>query len=190
VVLNGLLEYKNRFLVTPSAMVRADVYRDVGPFRATEWGIAADLDMWIRIAQKYRLGILQEYLMHYRHGHGNWTQQHYHLRTEPERHFRILDAKISSDQSLVAPRALAAHEAHRAEDRIMLAINHYILDQLPAAAAMLRQVAPTQLLGSPRVQRLRLLALYLGLTVLVRLPRVPAVADAFYQRWHVRKRRR
>ena len=189
VVLNALLEHKNSFLVTPSAMVRASVYRDVGPFRDDEWGIASDLDMWIRIAQKYHLGILHEYLMHYRHGHGNWTQQHYHLRTEPERHFRILDAQVAQDRALVTPRALAAHEAHRAEDLTMLAVNHYILGLRQEMGVLLRRITLRRLLGSDRVERGRLLALCIGLRVLARLPRIPFVAEMFYRRWHTKSYR-
>lgn len=187
VILNALLTHKNRFLVTPSAMVCAAVYHDVGLYRGEEFGIASDLEMWVRIARRYSLGILQEHLMWYRHGHGNLSQRHYHLRTVPEAHFRILDAQLTSDSHLATTDALAAHDGHRAEDLIMLAINHYILGHLPESVALLRQVDPRRLLGSSRVQRGRLLVLLYGLKVLVRLPRVQFIADLCYRRWHVRE---
>lgn len=187
VILNALLEHKNKFLRTPSGMVRATVYRDVGPYRGEEFGIASDLEMWVRIARKYPLGILQEYLMFYRHGHGNLSQRHYHLRTEPEQHFRILDAHLVRDKHLAAPQALAAHEAHRAEDLIMLVINHYIHGRQPEVRALLRRIEVKRLLGSSRVQRGRLLIVLFGLKVLARLPHIALMADIFYRRWHVKE---
>lgn len=186
-ILNALLEYKNRFLCGPSSMVRASVYREVGLYRGHMHGIASDLDMWLRIAQQHPIGIVRECLMSYRHGHGNSTQRHYHLRTQPEGHFAILDACMA-----VGPRvslraeALAAHEAHRAEDQIMLAINHYIIGDLRKAAILLGHIRLRTLLRSHRVQRFRLALLYMSLSILARLPRIPPLADAFYRRWHIR----
>lgn len=52
-IFNALLEYKNRFLCGPSSMVRATVYKEVGPYHGQEFGIASDLEMWVRISQRY-----------------------------------------------------------------------------------------------------------------------------------------
>lgn len=187
-ILNALLEYKNRFLCGPSSMVRAAVYRELGPYRGQEFGIASDLEMWVRISQRYPIGILQECLMSYRHGHGNSTQRHFHLRTQPEGHFAILDGYLAHGPSVrVTSLALAAHEAHRAEDHIMLAVNHYILGDLPKAHMLLGQVRWSALLGSHRIQRVRLGLLCMVLCILVRLPRMTIIADAFYRRWHIKR---
>lgn len=186
-ILNTLLTHKNRFLRCPTAMVRASVYRDVGPYRAEEFRIAADEEMWLRIARRYQLGVLEAHLLRYRHHHGNATQAYYHLRTEPEIHFRILDEYLAAGgRALATPDALAAHEAHRAEDYLMLAVNRYIAGTLGPARAMLRKARPGRLLGSPAVQRMRLLALWLGLQLLCRLPHIDLVGRAFYERWHVK----
>lgn len=185
VIINGLLTHKNRFLVGPTSMVRASVYRELGPYRGDEYRIAADLEMWARIAKHHPLGIVHEYLHQYRHGHGNLSQNYYHLRTETEIHFRILDQHLASGaHALATPAALAAHEAHRAEDRLMVAINCYIRDDREKCRQFLRTVRLRRLLGSRQVQRARLFVLYLTLQMLVRLPRLSFVADAFYRRWH------
>lgn len=186
-VLNGLLTHKNRFFPAPSSMVRASVYKDVGDYRADEFDIASDLEMWLRIAGKYSIGILPEYLLRYRHGHGNWTQTYYHVRTDEEKHFQILDKYlVDGGRKFATPEALAAHEAHRAEDRLMVAVNHYILGKNKEARAVLGKVKVGQIFGSSVVQRGRLLALLSALRILLRIPRIPYFANIFYRRWHVK----
>ncbi len=184
-IINGLLTHKNRFLVGPTSMVRASVYRELGPYRGEEYRIAADLEMWARIAKHRPIGIVHEYLHQYRHGHGNLSQNYYHLRTETEIHFKILDQHLADGgDALATPEALAAHEAHRAEDQLMVAINCYIRDDREKCRQFLRMIHPRRLLGSRQVQRARLLILYLTLQMLSRLPRLGIVADIFYRRWH------
>jgi GT2 family glycosyltransferase len=187
VIFNTLLRYKNCFLRCPSCMVPAFVYQDVGLYRQELFRNTSDLDMWLRIAQQYPIGILEEHLFRYRRGHGCSSQKYHHLRTDPERYFQIMDLYLEAGgRALAAPDALAAYEAHRAEDQIMRTINHYILEQPEQSRMILSQVQVSRLLRSPNVQRGRLLALFLALQVLVRLPRISFVANLFYQRWHVK----
>jgi len=189
-VLNALLKHKNRFLRCPSSMVRARIYRDVGGYRDEEYRNNADLEMWLRIARKYSIGILEEHLFRYRYGHGNSAQRYRHLRTDPERHFLIMDRYLDDGgRALAAAEALAAHEAHRAEDAVMRAMNLYILGRREAARVVLGGVSVSRLLGSQRVQRKRLLMLFLLLRGLVCVPRIPLMASLFYRRWHARNGR-
>lgn len=188
VILNGLLTYKNRFLVGPTAMVPSRVYRHVGLFHET-YGIAADLEMWARIARQFPIGILDRHLHRYRHGHGNLTQGYYLLRAEPEHHFSILDEHLAAGGgALATAAALAAHEAHRAEDFLMLAINTYILGRHDESRQWLRRISAQRIVGSNVVQRSRLLVLFALLHVLARLPRISVMAKLFYWRWHRRSR--
>jgi GT2 family glycosyltransferase len=187
VVLNALLKYKNTFLTCPSSMVRAAVHRDVGNYRDIQFRNTSDLDMWLRIARKYPIGVLDEYLFSHRYGHGNSAQRYRRLRTDPERYFTIMDLYLQEgDSALATAEALAGYEAHRAEDNLMRAINAYILDQREQAQTLLRRVQPGKILGSATVQRTRLLILYLGLQCLVRLPRINFIAEVFYRRWNIR----
>jgi len=187
VVFNALLKHKNTFLTCPSSMVRASVYRDVGVYRDAEFRNTSDMEMWLRIARKYPIGVLEEYLFRYRYGHGNSAQRYRRLRTDPERYFRIMDLYLEKGDSAIATaEALAGHEAHRAEDHLMRAINFYILGELDQAREVLRLVRPGSILGSPTVLRARLVMLYGGLQCLVRLPRANFLAEAFYRRWSVK----
>lgn len=184
-VLNALLEYRNRFLRTPGAMVRREIYREVGPFSEDRYASAADLDMWMRIARRYPIAILEEHLFDYRHTATSEAHKALHLRTSPDLTFIVVDDHLEQGLAhLVRPLPAAAYEAYRQEDRLLIAANHYIRNELPAMRGVLRQVDLRRLLASPRVQRTRLVVLLAILTVLSRLPRITAIADRFYARWH------
>jgi len=187
-VLNALLTYKNRFLVCPSAMVRASTYAAVGLYREERYGIASDLEMWLRIARERPIAVLEEHLMKYRHFHGNASQQFEFLRTGPDAYFLVMDEYLGSgDRALARPDALAHFDAHRMEDRLMSVISHYIKGELREGRRLLGQVRLGALLRSSQVQRWRLVVLALGLRVLVRLPRVDWVARRMFGRWHVKR---
>lgn len=187
-VLNALLRHENRFLVGPSAMVRATAYAALGLYRGTEYGIGSDLEMWLRIARRHPLGLLNAHLMRYRHFHGNASQKHHHLRTTPEEHFLILDRYLDEgDRRLATPDALAAHEGHRAEDQLRIAVSHYIQEDLGAARQKLSTIRAGAILGGSGIQKTRLLILLMAFRVLARLPRNLFVADLFYRRWFVKR---
>lgn len=186
-ILNTLLMHKNRFLRCPSCMVRVSAYRDVGPYDQEHFRNTADLEMYLRIARKYPIIVLDEYLFRYRRGHTAMSSRYRHLRQQPENFFKIMDLYLEEGgRALATPRALAAYEAHRAEDFLMLAINNYIISQCEPAREMLQCAHARRIFASPRVQRWRLLLLWVAMQVLLRLPRIPALATMFYRRWHSR----
>jgi len=186
IILNALLNYKNCFLRCPSCMARAFVYRDIGGYHDKEFKNTADLEMYLRIAEQYPLGILDEFLFRYRWGHGNSAQRYRFLRADPERFFLIMDKFLAAGgTSLAEPAALAAYEAHRAEDHLMRVVNLYILDRRSEALLVLREIEFRRLIGSKRIQRWRLLLLFFALHLLVRMPRISLVAKIFHWRWHL-----
>jgi GT2 family glycosyltransferase len=188
VVFNALLEFQNRFLRTPGAMVRASVYQELGLYCEEKFGMAADLEMWLRISKNYPIAILPEHLFSYRHFHGSVSQDYDHLRTRPHIGFEIMDLYLDQGARAVATnKALAAYEAHRAQDRLMCAINAYIKGDLAEMRILLVRVDASRLLRSRRIQRGRMLVLLACAQLLCRLPRIGAVANIFHRRWH-RKR--
>jgi glycosyltransferase involved in cell wall biosynthesis len=54
------------FFVTPSIMVRREVYRAVGLFDQRSWRSSVDYEMWLRIACRYPVAVINRPLMHYR----------------------------------------------------------------------------------------------------------------------------
>lgn len=185
VVLNTLLRHKNCFLMCPSSMVRASVYRDLGGYRDAEFRNTSDMDMWLRIARVARIGVLEDRLFRYRYGHGNSAQRYHKLRIDPERYFRIVDLHLQQGGAAIAESdALRAHEAHRGADALRRAINAYILEQRDDCRRILAETSLRSLTGSRHVQRLRLAMMFLGLHLLVRLPRLGPVARAMSWRWN------
>jgi glycosyltransferase involved in cell wall biosynthesis len=62
----ALLRHSN-FLICPSAMVRTEIYKKkIMAMRGNVFGSAADLDMWLRIAQSHEIVFIDEPLMQYR----------------------------------------------------------------------------------------------------------------------------
>jgi hypothetical protein len=186
-VIDGLLRYKNRFLMAPGAMVRAQVYAQVGGYRAEPFGIAGDLEMWLRIARRHPVGLLEEHLFRYRHFHGNLSQHYNHLRTAPEKFFTVMDVELAEGARVVATQpALNAYEGHRAEDNLRIAVSHYIQGDLSQARALLAGIRMGTIARGRTLQRRRLLVLLAAFRVLSRLPRSKAVAALFLRRWFVK----
>ncbi len=186
-IFNALLRYTNHLLMCPTAMVRASVHADVGVYNQPVYRNTADMEMWLRIARSYPVGVLEQRLLRYRHFHDSSSMRYHKLRTEPGRYFWIMDLDLDNGGRAVAePDALAAHEAHRAQDLLMVTTSLYVRGDLEAARKMLDRVKWSALLGSGRIQRGRMLLLDLILRVATRLPRVPALADFFLRRWHAK----
>lgn len=182
-ILNALLKYKNRFLVCPTAMVRTSVYREVGLYRDEEFRNTADMEMWLRIVRRYPIGILEEYLLRYRHGHNSSHERYHRLRTDPERFFRIMDLDLAGGgRRFAAPANLRAFEAHRMEDLLMCGIRAYILNGSAEARSVLAVVTLRRLLEAPPSRRGRLLMLLTLLHCLVRAPRLPIVIQLLRRR--------
>jgi glycosyltransferase involved in cell wall biosynthesis len=149
-ILNILLRYKNCIFPAPSSMVRAAVYQDIEPYRGDEYAVAADFEMFFRIARQYPVAILGEHLFRYRWGHGNADQMDRLLRITPEPYFEIMDDHLAhGGLQLAFNDALSAHEAHRGEDAVMRAINCYILERDCEIPAILAESSPKRLLASP-----------------------------------------
>lgn len=66
-VMGSLTGGRNRILfVTPSVMVRADIYRECGFFDQSAYSSCCDTEMWLRIARSYNVAVIGRKLMKYR----------------------------------------------------------------------------------------------------------------------------
>ena len=185
-VLNGFLRHKNAFIRGGSGLFRREVLLEVGPFDPA-FDLRADLEMWLRLARRAPIAILDEYLVRYRFGHENSSRRYDRLRVEPEFFFEIVDRELATAGSGIAePDALAAYEGHRAEDLLFVAVNRYIVGDRRGARDVLRAVRLGALAGTNHVDRKRLVVLLLSMRGIVRLPRIPPLAALLYERWHGR----
>jgi len=183
-VFNAILTYQNIFLVCPTAMVPARIHRALGVYRQDTWRNSADLDMWLRILRGHPILVLEKYLMKYRHFPGQSSRRYHHLRREPGRFFAIMDHYLAGEcGAWAAASALRAYEAHRAEDLLMVSVNHYITGAAGTSRTTLGRVRAGQILGSDKIRRARMLMLFLLLHVALALPRNSLLAALFYWRW-------
>jgi glycosyltransferase involved in cell wall biosynthesis len=186
-VLDRLLRHRNVFLRCPTAMIRADVYRDVGHYDQRSFPVAADLDMWVRIARRHDLAILDQHLLRYRYGHGSVGAAYQRLRTEPDDYFAILDREIADvGREALDQDALAAHDSHRAEDWLNISVSRYVRDDMTGARAALRMVRARQLAAGRPMELARPHALLVAMWMVTRTPRSERLARTFYRRWHER----
>jgi len=81
------------FLFCPSAMVRTPVYRDhIKKWDPGNFHTAADGDVWLRILQKYPIGIIDKPLLKYRISVSSFSYHAARGKTEPHDMVRLFDA--------------------------------------------------------------------------------------------------
>lgn len=183
-VLTALLRHKNTFLRCPSLLVRREVHEVVGDYRPDPWGPAADLDMFVRISERYDLAVLGEHLFRYRRHGGAVNVQR--VRTQPEHVYRMLDEHLTGCPTPVPRDALRDFDAHRAEDWLMVAVGRYVAGDRPGAREALRAARVRDWLRSRRVQRSRLLLLALLVRALLVLPSNDRVVGLLGRRYATR----
>ncbi len=139
-----ILRNKNNLLRCPSFMVRRRVYEQLGPFLAKRYHVAADLEMWLRLSLAHPIGILDERLMRYRHGKGQWTNRYNRLRTEPEVFFDIMDLYMQKGNwaERLNPEDQTEYAFHRADDETFRAVNHVLRGEPKKALALLQNGFP------------------------------------------------
>lgn len=90
-VFRAILRHHN-FLMTPSVLVRGDVYKHLCLFDSAHFGSSADLDTWLQIMSKAPVGILRERLMSYRISPEQGSVALIRQRTDRADFFKVLDA--------------------------------------------------------------------------------------------------
>ena len=90
-VFRAVLRHHN-FLMTPSVLVRRDVYKQLRLFDHARFGSSADLDVWLQIMNQAPVGILRERLMSYRISPDQGSVTLIRQRTDRADFFKVLDA--------------------------------------------------------------------------------------------------
>ncbi len=160
-VFRYFLRNKNTLICCPTFMVRRSVLDTVGLFDPETYDIGSDLEMWLRIARRFPIAILNERLMSYRVGAQQWSSRYRKLRTDADIHFGVMDHYLEQDRSL-EPSAgdLVEYEFHRVDDDTYRAVNFLILGQTESARELLRHPFPWRTLRNGiRRRKVRLLVL-------------------------------
>jgi glycosyltransferase involved in cell wall biosynthesis len=84
------------FLICPTAMVRTSIYKNyIKKFRYNLFGNSSDLDVWLRISQKYSVGIIRQKLISYRISSTQQTSLTRSMSAFPN-FFKVIDAYIKN----------------------------------------------------------------------------------------------
>ena len=133
----AVLTHSN-FLICPSALVRTEVYQHIiKTWQGERFASSADLDVWLRIAQHTSLAILPQPLMYYRTSDDQFSSL-VKRQTERADIFKVLDYYLSQPfvQALITPVDLKNYENLEARDRVMRAVNLFLLDRSHEANAL------------------------------------------------------
>ena len=134
-----VLENWNYFL-TPSAMVRSQLYKELSPFRYEKFRSSSDLDMWLRILEKYPVVIITEPLLQYRITRFSGSYGINFLRTEKADFFRVTEYYLSKCPNLKIPR-LSLYKYYYLEllDNLLRAKNSIRLNKYDDSSQLLQQ---------------------------------------------------
>ena len=142
-VLPVLLQYKNWLLIGPTFMGRSEVFQKVG-FFSSNFSIAGDFEMWLRILTTFKIAVLDEPLMYYRQGSTQVSYGYQYLRTFEEHFFTIVDHYLA-DESLanrLDRTVLTEYTFHRRDDETFRAANYVIQGKVAQAEALLQHPYP------------------------------------------------
>ncbi len=143
-VLRTILRCGN-FLPCPSAMVRSHIYRDeIGIWNGKRYGTGADLDVWLRILNKHKIGIINEPLLKYRASNDSFNFRHTRLRTQRHSLFRVLDDYVEMNRQLIDSRDFENYVLLQREDDVFVrAMNMMFQNKAREARQLLRSMLAT-----------------------------------------------
>ena len=137
-LLSALLRHSN-FLICPSAMVRTAVYKnDIKGWRGELFGSSADLDIWLRIARRSRLGLLPAKLMKYRVSDAQYSAR-VRYQTGRADFFRVMDHYLEQDdvRAIVTRIDLDNYNKLDRRDLVMRAANLFLIGDFTRVALLL-----------------------------------------------------
>lgn len=102
-LLNLILTNHN-FLICPSMMIRTSILKEL---KNWDWFFksSADLEMWLRIAGKYKIGVINEHLISYRISKKQWSEK---VRNRCSRadFFIVTEAYINRYKGFISDKSL------------------------------------------------------------------------------------
>lgn len=129
-ILRAVLRNSN-FLICPSAMARTDVYQqEIVRWRGELFKSSADLDVWLRIAQRHPVGLLPQPLMRYRISKGQFSAG-VRQRIGRADFFLVTDHYLQQKdvRSILDRRDIESYMRLDRRDRVMRATNAMLAGQ-------------------------------------------------------------
>jgi glycosyltransferase involved in cell wall biosynthesis len=145
-IFKALLKNGNTFLLTPTFMARTDIFKKMGLFNITDFQTSADLGMWLKIAENYPIGILNENLINWRAGGGEKT---YRLtRVKRANFFKVIDHYLEKNllSSVIDKKILRQYEYQKDFDDTLLALNLLKKNEMKKAKSLINKPFSSELL--------------------------------------------
>lgn len=155
------------FFICPSFMVRSQIYRqEIKVWRGDMFGSSADLDVWLRILQSHPIGHLADKLMRYRISRSQYSAR-VRLQTEQAAFFKTIDYYLGQDRimSMLSVNDLRNYRWLERRDRVMRALNCYLMDRPLEAHQLLMDIYSRDALSAALSCRRGLLVLIVGVYV-------------------------
>jgi glycosyltransferase involved in cell wall biosynthesis len=136
-----ILRYGN-FLICPSVMVRADIYKKLAPFHYDQFKTSADLDMWLRISKRSQISIINKPLMSYRISRNQGGFAYQYLRTDEANFIKVVDFYLAccADNLRVPEYGLRYYELYKSSDKFFRSMNFLIKGDSVNAERILKDV--------------------------------------------------
>jgi hypothetical protein len=186
-ILKLLMKHGN-YIITPSAMVRTAIYKNlVQRWNVDMFDTGADLGAWLQILEQHRALVLPDLLMNYRLSQ---SQHSYHinkLRTTRSDFFKVIDVYMDRPylKSLLSPQDMKDYRSLDRTDRMIRSLN-FLLKGQPGEAGLLvaESLTPEAWLEAIRSYR-GLKTFLLGMTLRLGLwLRAEAALSVFFKRLH------
>lgn len=137
----ALLKYGNIFFICPSAMVRKTVYKnDIIIWGNKRYGTASDIDVWLRILEKYPVGIINEPLMGYRQSEFHFSHNYNKMRTSRKDVFNVYDDYIEKYPSLVTKDIMGHYLFFIKRDELKRAFHYALLGNVTEAKQLTKNL--------------------------------------------------
>lgn len=132
--LNYTLKY-NTFVMVPTMMTTREIIDRVGVFNWERYATAADIDLYLRMANHGPIGVIDEPLHKYRISDQQGSAQIFHERTFLAHFYNVLDDYISKPENieLIQKNSLSLYRMRHATDQIHCAINILVQDRVVEA---------------------------------------------------------
>ena len=165
-MLKAVLRHSN-FFICPSVMARTKVYQqEIKSWRGQLFKSSADLDVWLRILQRHSIGYLLEPLIRYRIGSNQFSAR-VRLVTDRTDFFLVIEHYLAQKQvrALLDEDDLRNYRWLERRDRLMRAINLFIIDHPKQALTLLHDVYSWDALMAALKTKRGLLVLLAGIYV-------------------------
>lgn len=140
-VFSAVLRNSN-FLICSSVMARTVVYQnDIKRWRGELFKSSADLDVWLRIAQQHKIGLLPQALMRYRISAHQFSAK-VRLQTERPDFFLVTEYYLAkaSIRTLLEEHDFENYQRLDRRDRVMRAVNWVLLGNLEKVSPLLEDI--------------------------------------------------